>query len=1344
MYGSRGSHVQVLLCRVYVALVILLFCSSLASAQILLSASTVPAEAQPGAVVSLEGKGWPANTTIPAASVQVTITPPAGNGLPVTVAAGSIANTPGNTTGTDRTIKFTIPTSLTTNSPLTCAVSITATTSSNVVLTSGATAALTVDPPPTVAGVSPGAATIGATVTLTVTGAYTHFSSNTAVSLVSPASPAFTIAQTGATTYNPASPNQVVATFTIPSGASGAPVGSYTVVARTGTESASLPGGFLVSASGPATLSSITPNSLAAGQSTTVNVVGTNTHFVQGVTVAALGNGITAGPVTVTSLTQASFQISIDPIAILGARTLTMETNGEFGTGTFTVLTNGSSLQSVAMNTQNGPVIPASFAQGTNGTLTLTGSLNPPTHWVQAGSSISIGGGINAGNITVLSPTSLSVNISVGPGVALGSYPVTVTTNGEIVAKTNAVTVTAATPFLSSASPSSAAQGQQHAIVTFTGAFTSFTTTTNGALSVNFGPNITVNSVTASSATSATADISIDNVASTGGRTCTLSSNGTNYNFTFTVTPSGAALTAVAPGSGLQSSSVALTVAGTGTHWGQGLTSAALGVGITVNRVVVNSATTAEVDITIAANASLGSYPLTMSTGGEIVTLSNAFTVLPFTPSLTLSPSSGMIAVAPQTTNVVNVNFSGNFTHFGSSSPNQTIAAIDGNGVSIQNFTVLNKFQATAQLVIDQTAPSSPGTTVSPAAPCTNQYGGNRTVTLETPMGSSSEIVQAGFCVTSTPAVLTSISPFHSGEPAQSLTVSITGNFTHFEPNVTTVGFGPNITVDSFNIVNNNLLTAVIDIAPNALLGWRPVFVNTVDPANLINEQVMIGFAIDAPASASLLSVSPNSGIQGQSVTVQITGNHTNWAQGSTTAIFGAGITVNTLTINGPASATAQISIDPVNAPAGGSSVTLVTELAQGNEEIVSGPGFSVTQGISSISFLGTGCLNDATAAAAGCQAHQFQVHQGDILTFKVIGANTHWKQGETTLNFGGDIAVSQLTVIDPLTIQCQIAVSYTAAIGFRGVTATTNAENAASFNDALDVLALQAISVNITPTSAPQGTTFTMQVNGVSTHWTSTAANPANNTTVTFGSNNGVTVTGINVISPTQMNLNVQVAGTAFTGPYTLTITTTGIPVSPNSPQGIEQMILTNVFGVSQGAAIITSVLPTSGTQSATEALVVVGQNTNFQTGLTTAALGIGGCSSPAGINVSNVTAADHLHATVSIAVSANAPTGFQTLCMYTLGETVSYANAFQVLPATPTLNQVAARNRPARADGRRRHPDRPVHALAARPDDGDIRARHHRARPVGRKRNQRDGNTGHQSHRVHGWAHDYRHDWQ
>ena len=1249
----------------------LFLCVSVASAQITLCANTnltqstiCPAAAaavQPGAIAYVAGTGF--TGTITAANTQVTITPPPGNGSPVLVTAAFITNTAASA----RAVGFVIPPSLTTNTPINCTVSVSATNSLNVVENSNNTAALTINPPPTVLSASPGAGQLGASVTLTITGSFTHFSSGTTVKLTGPgALGSTTILQTGATVFNAADPFHVKASFNIPAGV---PLGSYNVIAKSGTETASLTGGFLITSSGPLSLSSIVPNSLAAGQSTNVAVVGVNTHFVQGTTVASFGDGITPGPVTVVDATHANFNISIDPIAVLGNRTLTMTTGGEFATGTFTITTNGSFLQTVQMTTGTG-------AQGTNATLTLTGSSSPTTHWIQAGTVISVGGGINVGNIVVSSPTSLTVNISIGPNVAPGSYPVTATTNGEIVTKLNAVTVIPATPYLQNVSPNSGQQGQQHLLVNFTGVFTTFQTTTNGPLNANFGPNITVNSVVANTNTSATADITISNTAAAGGRSCNLNSNGVIYNFTFTVTPSNASLVSATPGSGLQGTSVALQVTGSNTHWQQGLTFPSLGGGITVNRTIINSATTAEVDITIAATASIGQKTLTMSTGGEIVSLNNAFAVLPITPTMTLTPTAGMIAVAPQVNNIVNVNFIGNFTHFNAGT---TIAAIDGNGVTIQNFTVLNKFNATAQFVISQTAPASP------AVPCTNIYGGNRTVTVETPIGSGAEILYAGFCVTSTPAVLTSITPVQSPEPANNLQVTITGAFTHFESGVTSVGFGPDITVipGTINVVNATTVKATINIASTAVLGWRPVFVNTIDAGNFINEQLTIGFYLSPPATATLVSVLPNTGIQGQSMAVQITGNLTNWSQGNTTALFGAGITVNSLTINSAASATAQISIDPVNSPLGGSPVTMVTELGGGVEEVVSGPIFSVTQGIAAISLIGTNCTaNEVLAVANNCQPHQFLVHQGDILTFFVNGTNTHFLQGETTLDFGPDIAVSQLQVLSPTQIQCQIAVAYTATIGFRGVKAVTNAENALSFSDALDVEAVQGVNVNATPTSAKQGTVFLMQLNGTNTHWTNTAANPLNNTQVTFGNNNGVTATvftdATHQLTPTQMFLQVTVNGTAAGVPYafyTLTITTSGLPVSQNSPQGIEQIILNNVLTVIPGDAIITQVTPTSGTQQSTEQINVTGQNTNFLTGVTTAAYSTGGClpTSPAGINVTNVTASDHLHATLAIAVSSTAPTGFQTLCMYTGGEVVSFSNAFQVLPGTPTLNQVS-----------------------------------------------------------------------
>src|SRR5207244_11153244 len=74
-----------------------------------------------------------------------------------------------------------------------------------------------------------------------------------------------------------------------------------------------------------------------------------------------------------------------------------------------------------------------------------------------------------------------------------------------------------------------------------------------------------------------------------------------------------------------------------------------------------------------------------------------------------------------------------------------------------------------------------------------------------------------------------------------------------------------------------------------------------------------------------LTQVNPNTGQQGQqSESVAITGQYTHFAQGTTTASFGAGITVASLTVNSATSATAVLNIDPA-ATAGARNVTLTT-----------------------------------------------------------------------------------------------------------------------------------------------------------------------------------------------------------------------------------------------------------------------------------------------------------------------------------------------------------------------------------------------------------------------------------
>src|ERR1035438_493836 len=68
-------------------------------------------------------------------------------------------------------------------------------------------------------------------------------------------------------------------------------------------------------------------------------------------------------------------------------------------------------------------------------------------------------------------------------------------------------------------------------------------------------------------------------------------------------------------------------------------------------------------------------------------------------------------------------------------------------------------------------------------------------------------------------------------------------------------------------------------------------------------------------AAPAVTLVNPNTGLPGQqNESVSITGFLTHWVQGTTTASFGAGITVGTLTIASATSATAVLKIDPAAA----------------------------------------------------------------------------------------------------------------------------------------------------------------------------------------------------------------------------------------------------------------------------------------------------------------------------------------------------------------------------------------------------------------------------------------------
>ncbi|MFH1710036.1 MAG: IPT/TIG domain-containing protein [bacterium] len=293
------------------------------------------------------------------------------------------------------------------------------------------------------------------------------------------------------------------------------------------------------------------------------------------------------------------------------------------------------------------------------------------TNFVNGTSVASFSGtGITVNSTTVSSSTQCTVNITIPTSASTGARNVTITTGSEIATGASLFTVNA--PSLGVPSPASKYRGDTSFNISVSGTGTHFI---NGTTTASFGTGITVNSVTVTSATAATVNITmISTSAATGARDFSMITN-LGALGTETVTKTGGftvnapSLSAPSPASGNQSWTGNVAVSGTGTHFINGTTTASFGTGITVNSVTVTSATAATVNVTIADDAAEGARNVVMTTnlgapGTETVTRTGGFTVnAASVPTVsTVAPEAGPAGTAPWTTYV---NITG--TNFGSS-----------------------------------------------------------------------------------------------------------------------------------------------------------------------------------------------------------------------------------------------------------------------------------------------------------------------------------------------------------------------------------------------------------------------------------------------------------------------------------------------------------------------------------------------------------------------------------------------------------------------------------------------------------------------------------------------------
>ena len=486
----------------------------------------------------------------------------------------------------------------------------------------------------------------------------------------------------------------------------------------------------------------------------------------------------------------------------------------------------------------------------------------------------------------------------------------TLNTNGQVL-PVNLIEST----ILTSVSPSIAIQGQTLDL-TVQGDSTSFGSTTQ----FSFGSGITVNTVSVTSATSATVNVTVSPIAATGARSVTATTGaqvatGTNL---ITVNAGSAALVSVNPNSGKQNTvGVQVTITGSNTHFTLATPSVSLGSGISTTAVQVISDTSLMATVNIAPFASVQNNTVTVTTGGEVASVPNGFSVTTGNPFVaSVSP------INAHQGDTLNVTVMGQYTDFVSG----LTQADFGPGITVNSVAVNSTTGATVNISID------------PAAAI-----GVRTVTMNT--GTEIAVGTGLFTVQGAVAEIVSVNPNTINQGATE-TVTITGSFTNFQTGVSQVTFsGDGITTGTVNVTGLTSLQVPVTVTLDATPGVRSVTVTTN------GEVATLADALTVQAGMPTITViDPNVGVPNSTIPVTITGAFTNFTANNTQANFGSGISVGgaaegafgPVTVNSSTSATAMLTIDQA-AALGSRDVMVQTTLPDNSVEMLTvNAGFTV------------------------------------------------------------------------------------------------------------------------------------------------------------------------------------------------------------------------------------------------------------------------------------------------------------------------------------------------------------------------------------------------------------------
>jgi len=1118
--------------------------------------------------------------------------------------------------------------------------------------TSGAI--FTVNPAPTITGVSPSSLNAGAVnQSLTVTG--TDF--------VSGASLATAFSGSNITVLSTTFVNATTLTVNV-SISSSAATGPRTFTVANGDGSIATSGSIFTVNAAP-TVTAVSPTSLAQG-ATNQSLTITGTDFVSGASLATVfsGTGITVNSTTLNSATSLTVNISITGGAPTGTRVITV-TNGDGS-----IATSGSIFTVNAAPTVTA-VSPTSRGQGaTSQNLTVSG-----TGFESGATATFSNTGITVNSTTYVSATSLTVNVTIAGNATVGSGTITVMNPDDGSATSGSIFTVNTAPSPVSVSPSSLNQGAISQTLTLTG--TGFV---SGATTTFSGTGITVNSTTFVNSTTLTVNVTIAGGATVGSSTITVTNpdagNSTSGSiFTVNAAPT---ITGVSPASRDQGAvSQNLTVTGTDFVNGASLATVFSGTLITVNSTTYVNSTTLTVNVSISSSAATGTRTFTVTNGdrstatsGSIFTVSGAPTVTAVSPTsrgqgatnqtltitgtnfvsgATTAFSTNGITVNSTTFNsatslTVNVSISGSATPGtrtitvtngdGSTATSGSIFTVNaaptvtavsptsrGEGATAQNLTVTGTgFQSGATTTFSGTGITVNSTTFVNATTLTvnvtiggSATVGTSTITVTNPDAGSATSGSI-FTVNAAPTV-TAVSPTSrdAGAVSQSLTVTGTG----FVSGATTSFSGSNITVNSTTFVNATTLTVNISISSGALVGTRAITVTNPDAGNGTSGSI---FTVNAAPTVTAVSpTSRDAGAVNQNLT--ITG--TNFITGATVAFSTNGITVNSTTFNSATSLSVNISI--------ASGATVGTRTIT----VTNGDGSVVTSG-------SIFTVNAAPTVTAVSPSSRAQGTSNQSLT--VTGTN--FITGATATFSATGITVNSTTFVSATSLTVNVTVASNAATG-AGTISVLNGDGSTATSGSIFTVNPPPTATSVSPSSLDQG--------AISQALTLTGTGFESGATV-LATGSGVTVNSTAFVNSTTLTVTVSVNGGA-------TIASSGFSVT-NPDAGT--VTSGAIFSVT-AAPTVTAVSPTSrGAGAVSQNLTVTG--TGFVTGTSLATVFSG-----TNITVNSTTYVSSTSLTVNISIAAGAAIGTRTFTVTNGDRSTATSGSIFTVNVAPTVTGVS-----------------------------------------------------------------------